>query len=195
MIFRIKHRHLLALLATLVGVLAAWQLGGWETVFRREGSASWLLACGALGGAAALAINAILHGIFCRAIGPAYERAFRRHAEAVLGPMRWPEYLAGGLMAGLAEEPLFRGIVLPAASSLSSSASVGVAAAALLFAACHWLRWEFWPFWIWALWEGILFGLLLVWSGSVLVPMAAHATHDVAAYAALQSILSRPRRA
>ena len=187
MIFRIKHRWWFAVLVTAAGALAAWPLGGWGQLGASPLSPGLEITLGIAGGCLALAINAVLHESLTILLGERYLEAFRRHGRAVLGPMHWPEYICGGLMAACAEEPLFRGVVL----GLFQPTALGIAVAALLFALCHWLRREFLPFWIWALWEGVLFGILLVATGSLLVPMIAHGLHDVVAYRVFQALAGR----
>ena len=68
---------------------------------------------------------------------------------------------------------------------------VEVAVPAFIFAACHWLRARYFGFWLWALWEGLLFGMLMVITDSLLVPMIAHGIHDVVAYRVFDGMVSR----
>ena len=178
MIFRIKHCWWLALLVTLVWTGFNALIGGWRQLVGDELSLVWQVALGLVGGGSALLINGVLHEVLKRSLGHVYVAAFKRYAREILDGMAWPAYLAGGLMAALAEEPFFRGFVL---RSFDNSA-VGIAVAALLFAICHWLRLSYLRFWLWAMWEGVFFGILLVLTGSLLVPMIAHGFHDAVAY-------------
>jgi hypothetical protein len=138
----------------------------------------WCVLLGIGGAVVALLINGVLHELFKRLIGAPYLTRFERYGRDILDGMRWPQYVAGGLMAALAEEPLFRGLLLPA----MDRPALGLLFAALIFGVCHWLQVRHFGFWLWAVWEGVLFGLLMVFSGSLLVPMIAHGIHDVAAY-------------
>ena len=88
-------------------------------------------------------------------------------------------------MASLAEEPLFRGTLLVAIDH----GILGVMITSLLFAACHWLRPKFLLFWFWAMLEGIWFGLLMVATGSLLIPMIAHGLHDIVGYRVFQAMI------
>ena len=92
-------------------------------------------------------------------------------------------------MAALAEEPFFRGFVL---RNFDNPAAV-IAVAALLFAIFHWLRSSYLGFWLWAIWEGVFFGILLVLTGSLLVPMIAHGFHDVVAYRVFQVLVGKDK--
>ncbi len=187
MIFRIKHCWWLALLVTLVWSGFNALVGGWRQLAGDELSLVWQVVLGLVGGGSALLINGVLHEVLKRSLGHAYMAAFKRYAREILDGMAWPAYLAGGLMAALAEEPFFRGFVL---RSFDHSA-VGIAVAALLFAICHWLRLSYLGFWLWAMWEGIFFGILLVLTGSLLVPMIAHGLHDVVAYRVFQGLVEK----
>ncbi|MCE9547759.1 MAG: CPBP family intramembrane metalloprotease [Planctomycetia bacterium] len=189
MILLIKHRWYWALLATVLGAGAAWWLGGWRDVIAGPLPLAGQIAAGIAGAFVALAINGMVHESFKRACGAKYIAAFDRYSHEILDGMRWPEYLAGGVMAGLAEEPLFRGVLLRQFLQPGVNMPiVGVIVAAVAFGLCHWVRWRYVGFWIWAVWEGILFGVLLVLTGSLLVPMIAHALHDVAAYRVMRSL-------
>ena len=187
MIFRIKHYWWLALLVTLVCSGLSLSMGGWPRMVGEEWSLTWQIAFGVGGAGAALLVNGLVHEILRRSLGQGYMRAFQRYAGEILDGMAWPAYLTGGLMAALAEEPFFRGVVL----GRFDDARLGVGAAAILFALCHWMRLSYLGFWFWAIWEGVLFGLLLVATGSLLVPMIAHGLHDVTAYPVLRALLGR----
>jgi membrane protease YdiL (CAAX protease family) len=189
MFFHIKHRWYLALIATLIGALLSWRLGAWGMLTLHSSPFSHQLGLGLFVGILSLGCDGVLHEIFKRAFGRAYLKAFHRHGTVVLGDMRWREYITGGLMAALAEEPLFRGVLLPAIDNQI----LGVAAAAFLFATCHWLRLEFLPFWFWAMFEGAFFGACAVIAGSLLVAMIAHGIHDVVGYRAFQTMIRGKR--
>lgn len=185
MIFRIKHHWPWSLVVTLVVAAACVPLGGWDHLLNPSWPLPWQIFIGVLCGGLTIVIDGVLHTTLTYTIGEPYLQAFHRHGEAVLGPMQWPEYVLAGIMAAFAEEPLFRGIVL----HLFENPIVGVLVASLVFAACHWLRREFFPFWIWAMGEGLLFGILMVTTGSLLVPMIAHGIHDTVGYRVFQSII------
>lgn len=85
-------------------------------------------------------------------MGRKCDAAFQRYGDEILDGMRWPAFLCGGLMAALAEEPFFRGVLS---------------------------RWFEPP---------VLFGILLVLTGSLCVPMIAHGVYDVAAYRNFHSL-------
>ena len=189
MIFRIKHCWWLALLVTLAWSGLNALIGGWRDLVRDELSLVWQMTLGLVGGASALLINGVLHEALKRSLGHGYMAAFERYAVEIMDGMAWPAYVAGGLMAALAEEPFFRGFVL---RSFDNPAA-GIAVAALLFAIFHWLRLSYLGFWLWAIWEGVFFGILLVLTGSLLVPMIAHGFHDVVAYRVFQVLVGKDK--
>ena len=185
MFFYLKHRWQIALLATGVGGLLSWQFGAFKHLMGSPWSLGAQIGIGLVAGILSLGCDGVLHEIFKRTLGQTYLERFHRHGRVVLGRMRWPEYIAGGLMAAFAEEPLFRGTLLVAIDN----SVLGIMITSLLFAACHWLRREFLLFWLWAMLEGIWFGLLMVGTGSLLIPMIAHGLHDMVGYRVFQSLI------
>ena len=133
----------------------------------------------------ALMINGVLHEGLTRTLGARYTGRLNAYGADLLKDMAWPEYLTGGLMAAFAEEPFFRGLILPA----FHEPVVGICVAALVFAMCHWMHPRHFGFWVWALLEGVLFGVMMVLTESLLVPVIAHGLHDVVAYRLIRSIV------
>ena len=185
MFFYLKHRWQIALLATGVGGLLSWQFDAFTHLTASPWSLSVQIGIGLVAGILSLVFDGVLHEIFKWTLGQTYLEAFNRHGRVVLGRMRWPEYITGGLMAALAEEPLFRGALLV----VIDRGILGVVITALLFAACHWLRREFLLFWLWAMLEGMWFGLLMVGTGSLLIPMITHGLHDIVGYRVFQAMI------
>ncbi len=168
--------------------MLSWQFGAFTYLMVGPWSLVTQIGIGLVAGILSLVFDGALHEIFKRTLGQAYLEVFNHYGRVVLGRMRWPEYITGGLMAALAEEPLFRGALLMA----MDRGILGVAITGVLFAVCHWLRREFLLFWFWAILEGIWFGLLMIGTGSLLIPMIAHGLHDIAGYRVFQA-MSRDR--
>ena len=185
MFFYLKHRWQIALIATGVGGLLSWWFGAFTHLTAGPWPLSAQIGIGLVAGILSLVFDGALHEIFKRTLGQTYLAGFHRYGRVVLGRMRWPEYITGGLMAALAEEPLFRGTLLMAIDR----GILGVVITGLLFAACHWLRRGFLLFWFWAMLEGIWFGLLMVGTGSLLIPMIAHGLHDIVGYRVFQAMI------
>ena len=185
MFFHLKHRWQIALLATGVGGLLSWHFSAFAHLIGSPWSLAAQIGIGLGAGILSLVFDGALHEIFKRTLGQTYLEVFTHHGRVVLGRMRWPEYITGGLMAALAEEPFFRGTLLVAIDQ----GALGVMITSLLFAACHWLRPKFLLFWFWAMLEGIWFGLLMVATGSLLIPMIAHGLHDIVGYRVFQAMI------
>jgi membrane protease YdiL (CAAX protease family) len=183
MIFQLKHRWQTALLATILLSLLAWLACGWQNITAGRLSLGQQIFVGLACGVFALAVDGVLHALFGWRLRDEYQKSFRAHGAAVCGRMGPAEVFTGGLMAGLAEEPFFRGVLLQAILPFANNQPmVAVGATSLVFAACHWISPRFFLFWCWAFWEGALFGAAYVATESLLVPMIAHAVHDWVGY-------------
>ena len=92
------------------------------------------------------------------------------------------------VLAGIGEEVLFRGVVQPALGRhLPLAAAVALTAA--LFGVAHWIT----PAYaLLAGLVGIYLGLLLAWSGNLLIPIVAHALYDVVALTLLVRVKPAP---
>lgn len=75
-----------------------------------------------------------------------------------------------GLLAGFCEELFFRGTLQRVIQSTSASPATAVWIAAVIFSAIHFQFFGFIP----RMLLGAYFGFLLLWSGSIWLPMAAH---------------------
>ena len=84
------------------------------------------------------------------------------------------EYLLGllviGLLAGIGEEYLFRGILQPKLHQYTGNPHLGVWIAAFVFSAIHMQFYGFFP----RMLLGALFGYLYLYSGSLVYPILAH---------------------
>lgn len=190
MIFRIKHRWLYALVATVVLAAVAWLGGGWATFGPYQNCWQCTLLWGGVAGGAAVALDGAIHGLALLFGGTWYRDAFRRFAARVQGPMKPPEFVAGSLMAAVGEEPFFRGLLLQTVLLPAGLPAVpAVLLVGLVFATAHAFRGMPLLFWAWACWEGVYFGGLLVASGSLVVPMIAHGVHDLVGYLAFGILL------
>lgn len=84
------------------------------------------------------------------------------------------EFLVGilviGIMAGIGEEYLFRGILQPKLHGYTGNAHAGIWITAFIFSAIHFQFYGFLP----RLMLGALFGYLYLYSGSLVYPIVAH---------------------
>jgi len=101
---------------------------------------------------------------------PAYRSSADLYLELVLQPLLWPDIIWLGLLPGLSEELLFRGVMLPALG-LDIAA---VAVSSLCFGILHLSDSEQWPYVVWATVVGLLLGYSALLTGNLLVPIVAH---------------------
>ncbi|NMG06066.1 CPBP family intramembrane glutamic endopeptidase [Brasilonema sp. UFV-L1] len=99
-----------------------------------------------------------------------YRRSANFYLEMVLKPLALPDLIWLGLLPGLSEELLFRGVMLPA----FGFSHVAVIISSVCFGILHLSGSQQWPYVIWASIVGILLGYGALWSGNLLVPIVAH---------------------
>ena len=124
---------------------------------------------GLLYGAALAGIIIVASSIVYR-LWPAYRQSADAYLQLVLKPLVWPDLLWLGLLPGLSEELLFRGVMLPAlgydffALILSS----------LVFGVLHLSGSQQWPYVVWATIVGFALGYSALMTDNLLVPITAH---------------------
>ncbi|MEA5574885.1 CPBP family intramembrane glutamic endopeptidase [Anabaena sp. UHCC 0451] len=101
---------------------------------------------------------------------PRYRKSADYYLELVLKPLVLPDLIWLGLLPGLSEELLFRGVMLPALGA----DHVAVLVTSLCFGVLHLSGAEQWPYVIWATIIGIILGYSALLSGNLLVPIIAH---------------------
>ncbi len=101
---------------------------------------------------------------------PAYRQSTDFYLDMVLRPLAWPDLIWLGLLPGLSEELLFRGVMLPALGLNP----IGILVTALCFGVLHLSSLEHWPYVVWATIIGIVLGYSALWTGNLLVPVLAH---------------------
>jgi membrane protease YdiL (CAAX protease family) len=182
MLFWCKKTTIRGLIAWLLLALAAYGLSvvvGVPLAMRPSpgdvatGVALWL---------AILASDVAIHALLSRFGGTAYAKVGADFQSYVRG-MTPAACLTGGLVAGLGEEPLFRGALLPLFATVSPL--FGLLATAVLFGAAHFIRPSLGLIAAWAAWQGILLGLAYQLTGSLTAVMVAHLLHDASAFLAL----------
>jgi membrane protease YdiL (CAAX protease family) len=85
---------------------------------------------------------------------PAYRQSADYYLELVLKPLVLPDIIWLGLLPGMSEELLFRGVMLPAVGLNIT----GLVATSLLFGVLHLSGPEQWPYVVWASVVGLLLG-------------------------------------
>lgn len=105
----------------------------------------------------------------------AYRYSADYYLELVIKPLALPDLIWLGLLPGMSEELLFRGVMLPALGLTW----FGIALSSLCFGVLHFSGSQQWPYVIWATVIGIVLGLSAVLTGNLLVPIVAHITTNL----------------
>ncbi len=110
---------------------------------------------------------------------PAYRQSADLYLEMVLKPLLLPDIIWLGLLPGLSEELLFRGVMLPALGLDMP----GLLFTSLCFGLLHLSGIEQWPYAVWATVVGFILGYSVLTTGNLLVPIVAHVvTNLVSSY-------------
>jgi uncharacterized protein len=138
-----------------------------------------LLPCqvtiGAIGWGIAIAIGIAIASAVVYQLWPQYRTSADHYIQMVVKPLALPDLIWLGLLPGLSEELLFRGVMLPAFGRNWE----GIVISSLCFGALHLSGWKQWPYLVWATVIGGVLGLSAVWSGNLLVPIVAHALTNI----------------
>lgn len=148
----------------LLIVAKLWQYFGSVSLLAVKFTPNVLL----LGVGIALGITAASSIIY--RLWPAYRRSADFYLELVIKPLIWPDLIWLGLLPGLSEELLFRGVMLPALG-LNLTALV---VSSLLFGVLHLSGSQQWPYVVWATIIGFVLGYSALATGNLLVPIVAH---------------------
>lgn len=108
-------------------------------------------------------------------IWPAYSKSADIYLKLVLYPLTWVDLVWMGLLPGLSEEFLFRGVMLPAIGLNFN----GILFSSLCFGVLHLSSLQQWPYVLWATCIGGVLGTSAFQSGNLLVPIVAHVTTNV----------------
>ena len=128
-----------------------------------------------------LTLNALLVGLGMAAgiigasslvyrLWPAYRRSANLYLELVLKPLVLPDLVWLGVLPGLSEELLFRGVMLPALGFNW----IALILSSLLFGVLHLSGADQWPYVVWATVVGFILGYSALMTGNLLVPIVAH---------------------
>ena len=101
---------------------------------------------------------------------PSYRQSADFYLQLVLKPLVLPDIIWLGLLPGMSEELLFRGVMLPAVGLNA----IGLVATSLLFGVLHLSGPQQWPYVVWASAVGFLLGFSALATGNLLVPIVAH---------------------
>jgi hypothetical protein len=101
---------------------------------------------------------------------PAYRRSADIYLELVIKPLMWADLIWLGLLPGLSEELLFRGVMLPALGLNLTAVIISSA----LFGVLHLSGAGQWPYVVWATIVGFALGYCALVTGNLVVPVVAH---------------------
>jgi uncharacterized protein len=90
----------------------------------------------------------------------------------VLKPLTVPDLIWLGILPGLSEELLFRGVMLPALGL----DSIGILMSSICFGVLHMTNAKQWPYAVWATLIGIILAFTTVETGNLFIPIVAHVT-------------------
>jgi uncharacterized protein len=177
-----------SLLLTIVTSQAAMGFGGWWLAGTRGGTrrdvlrlgpSSLSVAAGAAAIVAMFAVTSTYQAIRYYGFGHDIVADMRAMAPLFAGPI-WPlSFLAVALLAPLAEEMLFRGFLMSAFRDTSAGFWASVAVSTTIWTALH-VQYEAPALLLVAL-MGVMFSLMLRWSGSLRLPLLAHALNNTVA--------------
>ena len=151
--------------AVIISIIAkVWQRVGEVQILAWEINSQSIV----LGLVLALFISLGSHLIY--RLWPAYRNSADDYLELVLKPLTWSDLIWLGLLPGLSEELLFRGIMLPALG-LNLGA---VIISSCLFGILHINGTQQWSYAIWAAFVGFLLGYVALITCNLVIPVVAH---------------------
>jgi uncharacterized protein len=104
-----------------------------------------------------------------------YRQSADFYLTMVLAPLAIPDVIWLGLLPGLSEELLFRGVMLPAIGL----DSIGIVLSSLCFGVLHMTELRQWPYAVWAATIGTILGFTMVETGNLSIPIVAHITTNL----------------
>lgn len=104
-----------------------------------------------------------------------YRQSADHYLALIVSPLVLLDLVWLGLLPGLSEELLFRGVMLPAIGLNE----FGILISALCFGILHFSGADHWAYVVWASTIGCVLGFAALASGNLLVPIAAHITTNL----------------
>jgi uncharacterized protein len=115
-------------------------------------------------------VGIILVSALVYRLWPAYRTSADLYLQLVLQPLFWADIIWLGLLPGMSEELLFRGVMLPAIGL----DWYGIVLSSLCFGVLHLTGRQQWPYMLWATLVGGVLAYSAVATDNLLVPIAAH---------------------
>ncbi|YAI81221.1 MAG: CPBP family intramembrane glutamic endopeptidase [cyanobacterium endosymbiont of Rhopalodia sterrenbergii] len=101
---------------------------------------------------------------------PAYRKSADTYFKLIIRPLIWSDLIWLGLLPGLSEELLFRGVMLPALGSNL----LAVILSSVIFGVLHSSGTQQWSYVVWATIVGLVLGYSALVTGNLAVPIIAH---------------------
>jgi uncharacterized protein len=117
-----------------------------------------------------LGIAIVLSSQLVYRLWPDYRKSADFYLDQILAPLLWPDLIWLGLLPGLSEELLFRGVIVGGLGY----GLLGLLGAALCFGLLHMSSAKQWPYALWAGVVGLILGGGLIFTSNLLVPIVAH---------------------
>ena len=150
----------------LVGLARAWLYFG-DFKLRPVSMTVGDLGIGIALGLGLTGLSAIVYAVWA-----IYRESADFYLAMVLKPLAVPDLLWLGVLPGLSEELLFRGVMLPAIGL----DPIGIVLSSLCFGVLHMTNVQQWPYAVWATIVGILLAFTMVETGNLFIPIVAHVT-------------------
>jgi membrane protease YdiL (CAAX protease family) len=148
------------------------------TLWRRFGKVGlmpWHVDASAIMLGVGIGIGIIAASALVYRIWTAYRTSADLYLQLVLKPLVLPDVVWLGMLPGLSEELLFRGVMLPALGANIT----GLLLSSLCFGALHFSSPKLWAYAVWATVVGVVLGFSALWTDNLLVPIVAHTTANL----------------
>ncbi|MGQ9865658.1 MAG: lysostaphin resistance A-like protein [Pseudanabaenaceae cyanobacterium] len=164
-----RRQVLTAIVLTALALLAVgWIWMGLLQVSPIPWRFSWEL----VGEGIALGLTVALASATLYGLCPIYRRAANSYLTLVITPLQPEDTIWLGVLPGLSEEFLFRGVALPGLGA----GAIALILSSLVFGLLHWAEPRHWPYSLWAIVVGFGFGAITLTTGSLVPAVVAHAT-------------------
>jgi uncharacterized protein len=153
----------------LLGLSKAWIYFGSAPLL------AWNLTSQAVGVGLGIGLGISAASAAIYRLWPAYQRSATFYLELVIKPLALPDVVWLGLLPGMSEELLFRGVMLPAIGLNW----LGLAISSVCFGISHMSGVKHWPYAIWATVIGLILGFSAMETQNLLIPIVAHITTNI----------------
>jgi membrane protease YdiL (CAAX protease family) len=117
-----------------------------------------------------MAAGIIIASIILTQVWPDYRRSAEQYLDLIITPLVIPDLIWVGVLPGLSEELLFRGVMIPA----FGYDLFAIIVSSILFGVLHLSDVQNWHYVVWAMVIGFILGYSAYLTGNLLVPIIAH---------------------